>query len=97
MRENEYQSKLKKKIIDRFPGAIVKKNDPSDMQGFPDLTVYYGKHYALLEVKRDDRSSHRPNQDYYIDKVRSEGGLAFFISPEKEELIFNELETAFQS
>lgn len=96
MLERNFQADLIKDLKKRFPGCIVLKNDPNYIQGFPDLTVFYEDHWALLETKRSKRASHRPNQDYYIDRG-NEMSFARFICPENKEEVLNELQQAFQS
>ena len=94
MRESEFQSKLIKDIKKRFPGCIVLKNDPEYIQGFPDLTILYGEHWAVLECKRADDSHHQPNQDFYILKT-NEMSFGRFISPENKEEVLNDLQSTF--
>ena len=94
MSETAYQNKLSKKIKRLFPGAIVLKNDPDHIQGFPDLTVLYGPYWATLEVKADKGSRHQPNQDYYVETLDNMSFSAF-IYPENEEKVLNELQLAF--
>ena len=54
MKESAFQAKLIREIKKRFPGAIVLKNDPNYIQGFPDLTVLYivGRYWRLSRVKK---------------------------------------------
>lgn len=94
-KENEFQADLIKEIKARFPGAVVLKNDANYIQGIPDLSVFYGPHWAMLECKRSDSASKRPNQDYYIGKL-DDMSFASFISPENKEEVLNELERSFQ-
>lgn len=94
-KENEFQANLIKEIKARFPGAVVLKNDANYIQGIPDLSVFYGPHWAMLECKRSDSASKRPNQDYYIGKL-DDMSFASFISPENKEEVLNELERSFQ-
>lgn len=96
MKENKFQSELIKKIKDRFPNSIVLKNDSSYCQGIPDLIVLNGNKWAALECKRNTKSSHRPNQDYYISKM-DKMSYASFVSPENEEDILNDLERSFKT
>lgn len=93
-KENEFQAGLIKEIKTRFPGAVVLKNDPNYIQGIPDLVVLYGMRWAMLECKRSNSSSKRPNQDYYIQKF-GQMSFASFISPENKEEVLNELERSF--
>lgn len=94
--ERDYQAKLIKKIKDQFPGCIVMKNDSSYIQGIPDLLVLYRDKWASLEVKRSATASHRPNQEYYVDLM---DGMSFsrFISPENEEEVLHEMESALRA
>lgn len=96
MRENKFQAELKKEIRARFPGSMVLKNDPNDIQGIPDLMVLYKNKWAALEVKQSATAKHRPNQDYYIDKLGSMS-YAAFIYPENKEAILNEMERSFNT
>lgn len=96
MRENKFQAELKKEIRARFPGSMVLKNDPNDIQGIPDLMVLYKNKWAALEVKQSATAKHRPNQDYYIDKLGSMS-YAAFIYPENKEAILNEMERSFST
>lgn len=96
VKENKFQAKLIKEIKDLFPGCIVLKNDAEYIQGFPDLTILYGKHWAVLETKGSEDASHQPNQDYYILKT-NEMSFGKFISPENKTEVLNELQSAFRS
>ena len=71
-----------KAIKQRIPDTLILKNDPTYLQGVPDLTVIHGSRCAMLEVKRDAKASRRPNQEYYISYIRERGGFAEFIYPE---------------
>ena len=94
--ENKYQAKLVKRLKDTFPGCIVLKNDPNYIQGIPDLTVLYKQHWALLECKREDKASKRPNQAFYISQAK-DMSYGAFIYPENEEEIMNDLQQAFRT
>lgn len=95
MKEGAYQQELKKKILERFPDALVLKNDSSWIQGIPDLTILRGDRWASLEVKRSCKEAHQPNQDYYVDAMN---GMSYsaFIFPENEEEILDELQRALE-
>lgn len=90
MRENKFQAKLIKDIKERLPNCMVLKNDPSYIQGIPDLTIFNGDKWACLENKRSENSVHQPNQDYYIDKL-NRMSFARFIYPENRDEVFNDL------
>lgn len=92
--EKEYQAGLIQRLKKIFPGCIVMKNDSSYIQGIPDLTILYKNKWAMLEVKRSAKDSHRPNQDYYVEKT---DGMSFgaFIFPENESDTLRRLEGFF--
>ena len=94
MREAAFQSWLIKELKKRFAGCIVLKNDPDYKQGVPDLLILYTNKWAALEVKKSEKATHQPNQDYYISKM-DEMSFASFICPENKEVILNELQSAF--
>ena len=96
MREREFQRQLISEIKNRFPGCIVLKNDPTYIQGVPDLTVFWKDKWATLEVKRDKNADIQPNQVYFVKKM-NEMSFSRFISPENKEDILNELQQAFRS
>lgn len=78
-------------IRTRLPEALVLKNDPTYLQGVPDLTVINGGRCALLEVKRSAHASHRPNQDYYVTYIHDHGGFASFIHPENCDRVLDDM------
>lgn len=95
MKESAFQAKLIREIKKRFPGAIVLKNDPNYIQGFPDLTVLYKDRWAVLEIKQSEKASHQPNQDFYIlqaDKM----SVGRFIYPENMMEVLDDLARSFQ-
>lgn len=96
MLENKFQSDLIKELERRFPGCMVVKNDPNYRQGFPDLTILHGQHWAALECKKDSRAKKQPNQDYYVGRL-NEMSFSRFISPENKEEVLDELQQAFES
>ena len=95
MLERDYQRNLVKKLKQIFPGCVVMKNDAQLKQGIPDLTILYKDKWACLEVKKSENSSHRPNQDYNVEKLKGMS-YAAFIYPENEEKIFSELREVFE-
>lgn len=96
MLENKFQANLIKEIKDKFPGSIVMKNDSSYIQGIPDLLILHKNKWASLEVKKNAKAKHQPNQDYYVDKM---SGMSYssFIYPENKEKVMNELTDLFGS
>lgn len=93
--ESKFQAELKKELRERYPGCVVTKNDPSDIQGFPDLTVLHGRLWAELECKRETKASKRPNQEYYVNKLNNIGFSAF-IFPENKAEVLAELDKYFE-
>ena len=92
--ESKFQKELIDELKSRFEGCIVFKMDPTYIQGIPDLLVLFEDKWAMLEAKRTASSSHRPNQDYYIDKL-CKMGYAEFVDPSNKDEILNELEHYF--
>ena len=96
MKENKFQSNLKKKLKSMFPGCIVTKLDSGDIQGIPDLLILYNDKWATLENKRNSKASKRPNQEYYVNKM-NEMSFSRFIYPENEEEVLGELKNMFDN
>lgn len=94
MRETAYQRDLVNTLSELFPGCVVIKNDPSYIQGIPDLIVLYGPYWAALEVKISKTASTQPNQPYWVDRLDSMSYSAF-VHPDNEEVVLNELKRAF--
>ena len=94
--ESRFQSKLIKEIKGKFPGAIVLKNDPKYLQGFPDLVVLYLGKFFVLECKKSKNAHHRPNQGYYIRKL-GEMVHAAFVYPENKEEVLHAMEKTFRA
>lgn len=93
MLESEYQGKLIKKLEKLFPGCVILKNDSGYRQGIPDLSIFYGAHWAMLEVKASEKSPFRPNQERYLEKLN---GMSFasVIYPSNEEVVLRALSQA---
>ena len=96
MLENKFKTGLVKELKERFPGCIVLHADPNEIQGIPDLLILHEDTWAALEGKKSAKASHRPNQDYYVQKMDNMS-FAAFIYPENKEEILNELERSFAS
>lgn len=96
MLESQFQSKLIKKLKKIFPGCLVMKTDPTYIQGLPDLLILFNDRWAVLECKKSGTAIHRPNQDYYVDRM-NEMSFARFIYPENEEEILHDLQQAFKT
>lgn len=94
MLENKFQSKLIKELKKEFPGCMILKNDPTYIQGVPDLLVLYKDKWCALEVKKSATAKHQPNQDYYVDKM-NEMSHSAFIYPENKDQVLDNLRKAF--
>ena len=94
-KESSFQAGLVKDLRKIFPGCVVLKNDPTYLQGMPDILVLYGNRWAALECKRSASASHQPNQDYYVCLL-NEMSYASFIFPENKEKILRELQQALE-
>lgn len=92
---NGFQAKLKKELKNIFPGCIITKLDPGDIQGIPDLLILYKNKWAALENKRSSNAERQPNQEYYVDKMN---GMSFsrFIYPENKDEVLSELKQHFK-
>ena len=96
MLENKFKQKLVKEIKTLFPGCWVYHLNPSEIQGSPDILILYKDKWAALEGKKSKDEPHRPNQDYYVDKM-NEASFARFIYPENKEEVLNDLQRALQT
>lgn len=70
---------------------MVMKLDSGYLQGVPDLLVLNEGRWATLEVKKSNRASHQPNQDYYVDKM-NKMSFSRFISPENEQEVISDMD-----
>ena len=93
--ERDYQPKVIAKIERRLPGVYVFKGDTRFKQGTPDLFILYKDRWALLEVKKSQSESKRPNQEFYINEL-NDMSFASFIYPENEEEVLNAIQRALQ-
>ena len=94
--ESEFQKDLMDEIRKRYPGCIIFKNDSGYIQGFPDWTILYKDKWAVLEVKRGERASKQPNQEYYV-MLLNDMSFSRFVYPENKEEVLNELHKTFKS
>jgi len=94
MLENKFKTKLIKDLEEMFPGCMVLHNDPTDIQGIPDLTILYKNKWATLEGKKDAKAKEQPNQKYYVEKM-DDMSFSRFIHPGNKEEVLNELQQTF--
>ena len=92
--ERNFQAKLVKELRARYPDDIICKFDV--LQGIPDILILHGDTWASLECKRSADAPHRPNQDYYVEKM-NEMSFSRFIYPENKEEVLDELEQTFEA
>lgn len=96
MQERQYQAKLIKKLEKMFSGCMILKNDPTYLQGVPDILILHGDRWAMLEIKIAAHANIQPNQEYYIDRL-GQMSYASFINPENEGEVLHELQLALGS
>ena len=99
MQEGAYKTRLIRKIkTSVLPGCIVLKNDAGYLQGIPDLGVFYGPRYGMLEVKikPPTASDFEPNQEWYLN-LFNEWAFAACIYPENEREVLRELQQALRT
>lgn len=94
MLENKFKTTLINEIKTRIPGSMIFHLDPTECQGIPDLLILHDDKWAALEGKKNKGASHRPNQDYYVDKL-NKMSYAAFVYPENKEVILDELQQTF--
>lgn len=94
--ESDFQSRLIEEIKERYPGAIVLKNDPAYILGIPDLTILYERNWAVLDPKRSIRARRGPNQAHYISLL-NEMSYASFVYPENKKEVMRELQRTLES
>ena len=95
MKESAFQASLIRTIKNLLPGCIVLKNDPSYIQGIPDLIILDGITWACLEVKKSSDASRRPNQEFYINKM-SKMSYASFVYPENVQQVLEDMINHFK-
>ena len=88
-----YKTKLIKTLNELFPGCTIMHNNAAHKQGVPDMTIFYGERWAMLEVKAAENSPRQPNQEYWVN-FYNEQSFESFIYPENEEEVLNALQHA---
>lgn len=95
MLESEYQKKLIDKLQVLLPGCLILKNDAEYRPGIPDLSIFYGARWAMLEVKASAKFKYRPLQEYHIE-LANNMSFASVIYPSIEEDVLSALTEALQ-
>lgn len=93
--EMKYRKELIQKLNEMFPGCYILKNDPSELQGVPDILILFRDSWAMLEVKFSHNSPKQPNQEYYIERF-GEMSFASFINPENEDEVLCAIQQSFR-
>lgn len=94
MKESDFQKRVKQELKNRFSGCYIYKTDAQQIQGSPDLLVLYRNKWAALEIKKSEKASHRPNQDFRVQQM-NEMSFAAFVYPENLYEVLNELDNFF--
>ena len=92
--ESAFTFELKDELKQRFPGCVIIRPDPNQVQGIPDLLVLWGSRWAMLESKRGSNSVRQPNQEYYVG-LFDEMSFAAFIHPNNYRDVLDDMERAF--
>lgn len=96
MAENAFQAKLINKIKDLFDGeCLILKNDERYLQGIPDLSIFVGSRWAMLEVKASADAPYQPNQEWYLESL-GRWSYTATVYPENEREVLRELQCALQ-
>jgi len=91
-----FEKRLVGKLLDRYPGAYVIKNNPNYIQGFPDRVFLYKNFWAAFETKAYAEANVQPNQEYYVKQL-NRLSLAMFVHPQNEKEFLREIQYALQS
>lgn len=87
MLESVFQSEVKAELEDRLPGCTVLVKPGYYIQGFPDLLILFGRHWAVLEVKRSETSPYEPNQEWYLEQLNDMSFSATIYPENMEEVL----------
>lgn len=94
--ESKFERALVRELLRLYPGAFILKNDANLIQGFPDRLILFEDRWAAFEVKADETSGHRSNQDYYVD-ILNQMSYAEFVYPNNKERFLYELQQALRA
>ena len=93
MLEKDFKRITKWRIKEMFPDCFIHEM-MCQQQGIPDTLIIFGSKWALLEFKKSEKASHRPNQEYYVNRFNKMGYSAF-IYPENADYILQQLKEYF--
>jgi hypothetical protein len=94
--EKDFQRNLIKEleqIYNNPDSDVITKFE--DIQGYPDILILHHDQWAMLECKKSKDSPHRPNQDFYVNRL-NKMSFARFIYPENKEEVLNDLQSTLQ-
>jgi hypothetical protein len=91
--ERDFQPKLIEKLRELFPDCLILKNDSAYLQGIPDLSIFFEDRWAMLEVKKSEKSTYEPNQEFYLQML-NEMSFAARIDPSNEQEVLRALQHA---
>ena len=94
--EKDFQRNLIKEleqIYNNPDSDVITKFE--DIQGYPDILILHHDRWAMLECKKSKDASHRPNQDFYVNRL-NKMSFARFIYPENKEEVLNDLQSTLQ-
>jgi len=96
MLESKFNKELDAEIKRRFPGCVIKKQDPlTDHQGIPDKLILWNDHWGMLESKAYTKAKRQPNQEYWVDYYNDKS-FAAFVSPENYLDVLDTMESKFR-
>lgn len=87
--ESSFQSEVIHELKRMWPDSVVRKNPPGYDNGFPDIVAYVGDTWGMFECKRSEHERHRPNQDWWVERL-NEMSFARFIFPENKDEVLRE-------
>jgi hypothetical protein len=95
-KENIVQREFIQELSEIFEDCIILKNDPTYIQGFPDLTFLWRDKWAVFETKKSSKEPYQPNQEFYI-KVLNGMSFSRAVYPENKEEVLYDLQQSFLS
>lgn len=95
-KESRFQRRLIQDLRRMFPDCIILKNDPTYLQGVPDLLILWKNRWAALECKQNQFAVRGVNQVHYVS-VMDKMSFASFIYPENRDRVLHALQYAFKS
>jgi hypothetical protein len=94
--EREFQAEFINELRERYPEAIILKNDSGYQQGIPDWIMLVDDRWFMFEIKRSPTAPLRPNQGYYVD-LCNEMSFAAFVYPQNKEQVLDALSRSLRT